>query len=251
MDWLFASIDSTRPHEVGFAISWHARSMVLAWGVLAPLAVLLARFFKIMPGQDWPRALDNQTWWRGHWMGQSLVVGLTLFGLTMVLPSDLASMGLHNWLGYLLVLCLAIQVAFGVFRGTKGGPTAPGVDGSPRGDHYDMTPWRRTFEVCHKTLGYLMLFLGAVVILMGLWKANAPNWMWVTLVLWWFALSITFIVLQRRGMAIDTYQAIWGDNPTHPGNSRDDPGWGMRRPREDDEGEHDVRSNRGDRVRSH
>ena len=52
MDWLLAPIDPTRAHEVGLAISWHARLMVLGWGILAPLAVIIARFFKVMPGQD-------------------------------------------------------------------------------------------------------------------------------------------------------------------------------------------------------
>jgi hypothetical protein len=59
MDWLLAPIDATRAHEVGFAVSWHARSMVLAWAVLAPLAVVIARYFKVLPGQDWPRELDR------------------------------------------------------------------------------------------------------------------------------------------------------------------------------------------------
>ena len=33
----------------------HARCMVLAWGVLLPLGALVARFFKVLPGQDRPR----------------------------------------------------------------------------------------------------------------------------------------------------------------------------------------------------
>ena len=126
-DWLFSPIDPTRAHEVGFAISWHARLMVLSWGVLAPMAVLVARYFKIVPGQDWPRELDNQTWWRSHWMGQSIVVGLSIAGLTLVLPTDFAKMSLHNWLGYLLMIGLLVQVMLGVFRGSKGGPTAPNL----------------------------------------------------------------------------------------------------------------------------
>jgi len=30
------AIDPSRPHVVGFAISWHGRMMVLAWGFLFP-----------------------------------------------------------------------------------------------------------------------------------------------------------------------------------------------------------------------
>ncbi|MEM7472743.1 MAG: cytochrome b561 domain-containing protein [Pseudomonadota bacterium] len=251
MDWLLAPIDPTRAHEVGFAISWHARVMVLAWGILAPTAVLIARFFKILPGQDWPRELDSQVWWRSHWMGQSIVTGLSLMGLALVLPSDLSQMGLHNWLGYLVLVLMVAQVLFGVFRGSKGGPTAPAADGSLSGAHYDMTSHRRMFETVHKTLGYATLGLAALTILLGLWKANGPVWMWFALILWWAALITVFIRLQRAGMAVDTYQAIWGDDSAHPGNQMKRPGWGVRRPNEE-RGAHDhVRSDRGDRVRGH
>ena len=247
MDWLFAPIDPSRAHEVGFAISWHARSMVLAWGVLAPLAVIVARFFKVMPGQDFPREVDNQVWWRSHWMGQSLVVGLSIFGLALVLPSDMASMSLHNWLGYGVLVGAAAQVVLGVFRGSKGGPT----DVKIRGHHYDMTPWRRMFEALHKMIGYTVILLAMVTILLGLWKANGPVWMWLTLGVWWTLLLVVFVSLQKRGMAVDTYQAIWGTDPAHPGNQGPAPGWGMRRYGETMEGTEDVRRDRGDRVRSH
>lgn len=251
MDWLLAPIDASRPHEVGFAISWHARSMVLAWGVLAPLAVIIARFFKVMPGQNWPEELDNQTWWRGHWMGQTVVVALSVVGLLLVLPGRSANMSLHNTLGY-IVLCGALfQVGLGFLRGSKGGPTAPAPDGSLRGHHYDMTPWRLTFEKLHKSFGYVTALLAAVTILLGLWKANGPVWMWIVLVGWWIILAILFVYLQKRGMAVDTYQAIWGPDLKHPGNQRAAPGWGMRRIDIMSEGLDNVRDDRRDRVRSH
>ncbi|MEM7695962.1 MAG: cytochrome B [Pseudomonadota bacterium] len=230
MDWLLAPIDPTRAHEVGLAISWHGRAMVLAWGVLAPLAVIAARFLKILPWQDWPRELDSHVWWRSHWIGQSVVVLLSVVGVALVASFNPATMTLHNWLGYTLLLVLCTQVILGLFRGSKGGPTALAPDGSPRGHHYDMTPWRLTFEALHKTLGYGALALAAAVILTGLWKANAPVFMWLAILLWWALLGVVFTRLQQRGMAIDTYQAIWGDDPKHPGNQRPRPGWGMRRP---------------------
>ncbi|WP_147112284.1 cytochrome b561 domain-containing protein [Tateyamaria sp. syn59] len=247
MDWLLAPIDPSRAHEVGFAISWHARSMVLAWGILAPMAVIIARFFKVMPGQDFPREIDNLTWWRSHWMGQSLVVGLSLLGLVLVLPSDFATMSLHNWLGYAVLAGAGAQVLLGLFRGSKGGPT----DSQMRGHHYDMTPWRRVFEVLHKGIGYSVILLAIVTIVLGLWKANGPVWMWLVLTVWWTALAIAFVTMQKRGMAIDTYQAIWGTDPSHPGNQGPPPGWGVRRYGETTEGNDDVRRDRGDRVRSH
>ena len=246
MDWLLAPIDASRAHEVGVAVSWHARSMVLAWGVLAPLAVLVARFFKVLPGQDWPRELDNQVWWRTHWMGQTGALGLTVVGAALVLPLNLSGAGLHRWLGLTLIGILLLQVLLGLFRGSKGGPT----ESEMRGHHYDMTRWRVTFETLHKVLGYGALALGVVVILSGLWKANAPVWMWAALSVWWCALIAAFVALQRRGMAIDTYQAIWGTDPAHPGNQLPHPGWGVRRWQETEE-DKDVRSDRGNGVRSH
>ncbi len=219
-DWLISPIDPARVHDVGWAVSWHARAMVLGWGMLAPLAVIVARFFKIMPGQDWPRELDNQIWWRSHWIGQTLVFALSILGLLLVLPLDLANLSLHRMLGYLVLFGLAIQTALGLLRGSKGGPTDPAPDGSPRGHHYDMTPWRRSFETLHKSLGYALLFTAMATILAGLWESNGPRWMWLALLAWWTALVILFIILQRRGMAVDTYQAIWGDDPRHPGNAQ-------------------------------
>lgn len=228
-EWLLTPIDPGRVHEVGFAVSWHGRAMVLGWGVLAPLAVLIARFFKVMPGQDWPRVLDNQVWWRCHWISQSVVLALSVLGLVLVLPSDPGTMSVHGWLGYAVLVGLAIQFWLGYARGTKGGPTAPSPAGDWRGDHYDMTPWRRRFELVHKSVGYTVLVLAVVVILLGLWKANAPHWMWLLLALWWPMLLIAAMVFQRRGMAIDTYQAIWGLDASHPGNAGPAPGWGVRR----------------------
>jgi hypothetical protein len=228
MDWLFSPIDATRAHEVGLAVSWHARSMVLGWAVLAPLSVLAARYFKVLPGQDWPRELDTQLWWRSHWMGQGIVVLLSLLGLGLILGSAKGG-SLHGALGYVLLTVMGVQVGLGVFRGSKGGPTAPACDGSLRGDHYDMTPWRVMFEWTHKVLGYLALVLSVAVVVLGLWQANAPLWMWWAIGLWWGVLICAALVLQVQGRAIDTYQAIWGPDPVHPGNRRAPIGWGLRR----------------------
>ncbi|MEO1532977.1 MAG: cytochrome b561 domain-containing protein [Pseudomonadota bacterium] len=231
-------IDPDRAHLVGFAVSWHGRLMTLAWGVLAPLAILAARFFKVVPGQDWPRELDNQLWWRLHWMGQSIVLLTTALGIGLVL-SIAGSLGVHGVLGYTVLLLVAAQVGMGLLRGTKGGPTAPAHDGSLRGDHYDMTRWRQLFEAAHKGMGYALLLVAVATILLGMWEANAPRWMWVLLAVWWVALLIAATWLQRAGRAIDTYQAIWGPSPEHPGNRRPAPGWAMRRINE--QGAADVR----------
>ncbi|WP_099824053.1 hypothetical protein [Oceaniglobus indicus] len=79
IEWLLAPLDPTMAHDVGFLLSWHARLMVLAWAVLAPAGVIVARFFKVWPGQDWPRQLDDQRWWRAHRIFQYGTVVLTVF----------------------------------------------------------------------------------------------------------------------------------------------------------------------------
>jgi hypothetical protein len=223
-EWLLTPIDPDRAHMVGAAVAWHARTMVLAWGVLAPLAVLIARFYKVLPGQDWPRELDTQFWWRSHWIGQSAVLVLTILGTALIISGTLPA-GRHGFLGYLVLILGAAQVAMGFFRGTKGGPTAPEL----RGDHYDMTRWRQVFEAAHKGLGYLLIVLSVVTIALGLWEANAPRWMWIAIGGWWAGLILAAIHLQRSGRAIDTYQAIWGPGVEHPGNALPAPGWHMRR----------------------
>ena len=228
MDWLLAPIDPTRAHEVVREVAWHGRSMVLAWGILAPLAVLVARFFKVLPGQDWPLALDSQFWWRSHWIGQSLALLLTVFGFGLVFRNG-GSVNLHATAGYSVIVLVCAQVGLGIFRGTKGGPTARASDGSLRGDHYDMTTWRVMFEWVHKITGYGLILLASLTILLGMWEANAPNWMWAAILCWWAALSVVFAGLQRRGFTVDTYQAIWGPGAEHPGNQRRPIGWGIRR----------------------
>ncbi len=232
IEWLLSPIDPSRSHEIGFAVSWHARLMTLAWGVLVPSVIFAARYLKIMPGQDWPRELDNKTWWHCHWMGQTLAYALSLLALGLILGSgrNAFAADLHSVFGYSVLALGTVQVLLGIFRGSKGGPTAPARDGSWHGDHYDMTPWRLMFVKLHRALGYIALALGMVTILVGLWNANAPRWMWLAIVNYWVFLFAMSLVFQIRGQAVDTYQAIWGPDPDLPGNKIPKVGWGTVRP---------------------
>lgn len=232
LEWLISPIDPARSHDVGIALSWHARFMVLGWGILAPLAIMMARFFKVLPGQDWPRELDSKTWWRAHWMSQTMVVILSVIGLALIWMSSQNSgtATLHRLFGYSVLFLAAVQALSGIFRGSKGGPTDQHSNGSLRGDHYDMTQHRLVFEAVHKSCGYLALILMIGAIASGMWAANAPNWMWLGLSIWWMALAVVCVHLQRQGRAMDTYQAIWGPGSEHPGNRMKKQGWGTRRP---------------------
>ncbi len=231
-DWLFLSIDVNRAHEISAGVSWHGRIMVIAWGFIAPLAVMIARFCKIMPWQNWPEQLDNRLWWNSHWIGQCVVLAMTFAGVVLIWRSggNTGHAVLHGWLGYTICALCVFQGLGGAFRGSKGGPNAPHRDGSYRGDHYDMTRWRLAFEVCHKTVGYFALLLAMVTILSGMWQINAPRWMFIGILAWWGFLSVGYCILQAKGLAFETYQAIWGPNPAHPGNQVQPRGLGVRRP---------------------
>jgi hypothetical protein len=229
IEWLMAAMDPSRPHDLDVAVAWHGRLMVLAWAVFLPLGVIVARFFKITSRQKWPAELDNKLWWYGHQILQYLAGALLLIALILIWrPRGLGS-SWHVWLGWTVIAACAAQFLSAWFRGTKGGPTDPRPDGSLSGDHYDMTPRRRLFEHLHKSVGYVALALSIAAIGSGLWLVNAPRWMPIGLSLWWAALIALWSCLQRRGRAIDTYQAIWGPDPRHPGNAVPPTGWGVRR----------------------
>ena len=227
IEWLLTPIDATRPHDVAFHQAWHGRLMVLAWGFLVPAGVIAARFFKVLPRQRFPEVVDNRVWWRTHLTAQWSSLAMMTIGLVLVLnaptaqPSATASAWLHHWLGWAVLAMGLVQGSSGLLRGSKGGPTDP--RGRMRGDHYDMTRRRLAFERLHKTLGYTALMLAMLTVLTGLWQANAPRWFWLVLSFWWGALVMLFYVFQRRGMVIDTYVAIWGPDPNHPGHPRNRP----------------------------
>ena len=229
MDWLNASLVGPGYHHIAPWAIWHARSMVLAWAFLLPLGALAARFFKVLPGQNWPKVVDHTGWWHVHRVFQWAGFVVMLLGIYTVYGHG-AGQGslaqLHAWAGWFVVTLGTLQVATGLTRGSKGGPTAEQM----RGDHYDMTPWRLHFERLHKYLGWLALVASMGVIAAGLVLVNAPRWMLLLLLAWWVTLSFAFVWLQRAGRCIDTYQAIWGPDPTHPGNRRAPIGWGVRRP---------------------
>ena len=232
IDWFLLPVDTGRVHEVSVLVSWHGRLMVLAWGIFIPLGILFARFFKITPKQDWPNELDNRFWWRNHLLLQNsgILLMLVAVGLIWFAPRHGDQTGNHFMFGWTLVGFGLVQMLGGYSRGTKGGPTAPAPDGSLRGDHYDMTPRRVLFEKVHKFLGYAAVLLAVAAILTGLWQANAPRWFFIVIAGWWTMLAIASAIFQRRGMVVDTYQAIWGPDPVLPGNQRSRPvGFGIRR----------------------
>lgn len=225
LDWWLSPLSGATAHTLENWMIWHARLMVLAWAVLIPLGALTARYFKVMPRQDWPREVDNRAWWHAHRLFQYGGVTVMLLGLYMLYSATAQSTFTGAWHGYFgwgVVALSAVQILGAWMRGSKGGPT----DVQMRGDHYDMTPHRRWFEGIHKTCGWLAVVLAVVAVGLGLWAADAPRWMFLTLAVWWSGLLVVGALLEKAGRCVDTYQAIWGPDPVHPGNRRYPAGWG-------------------------
>ena len=220
IEWLATPIDPGRPHAIDAAAAWHARLMVAAWAFLLPLGVIAARYLKILPWQDWPRRLDNLLWWHLHRSLQYFGTAVTIVAILFAWRSAHYGAALHPLIGYATFALCVSQVLAAWLRGTKGGPTAPAADGSLSGDHYDMTPRRLAFEYWHKSAGYAALLAAVAAIITGLWLVNAPRWMPAGLLVWWGVLVAIVVRFERRGMVRDTYQAIWGPDPRHPGNRR-------------------------------
>lgn len=223
--WLWQPLSGVAEHHLTPLAAWHGRLMVLAWGLLFPAGILVARYAKVTPRQLWPDELDNRFWWRLHLLLQSSGSLLMLVALGLIVIAAQGSSSLAHWHalgGWSLVAGAVIQVVGGRLRGSKGGPGIPG-------DHYLMTRRRLVFEYVHKTLGWFALVLSVPVVLAGLMVADAPRWMFLALILWWTALVILVIALQRWRGCLDTYQAIWGPADCHPGNRMRPIGWGVCR----------------------
>ncbi len=228
IDWLLSPLSGAQGHEIAPAMAWHGRSMVLAWGVLVPVAILVARYWKIWPGQQWPQELDNKNWWNLHRLLHSLALVLITAGAFFAVQHRTApsvNFSTHTLLGWSLVALAWFQVLGGLLRGSKGGPTEPSL----RGDHFDMSRRRRHFERAHKTLGWLSLPLAMTTILLGLKLSDAPRWMPMILLCWWAALACLAWRWQKEHRCIDTYQAIWGNDSHLPGLAQPPIGWGIQR----------------------
>lgn len=227
IDWWLATVSGSATHAIDVRVVWHGRVMVLAWSLLVPVALLWARYWKIAPGQDWPRVRDDRRWWNAHRVLQSLAVALTIVAVSLVWRNfdELPATTLHARLGWFVLLASALQILHGLMRGSKGGPT----DANARGDHFDMTARRVFFERAHKSLGWIALVVAWLATIFGLTLADAPRWMVAVILLWWILLIFVMMRWQRAGLCIDTYQTIWGTAADLPGMTRKPIGWGVRR----------------------
>lgn len=235
--WFTAPIRAGLAEPVNAADGWHGVLMMIAAGGVLPFALLITRYWKIVPGQDWPRALDHPLWWRVHrLMGYGSAAGV-LAGFAFVfhgMSVDAYLLHPHAWSGWLAGVMLLALLINGWLRGTMGGPghrqrgTLVHLHELP-GDHYDMTRRRRWFERTHKTLGYSLMAVFAISLFTGLWHVAAPRWALLLLAGWWLLLLSLAFRWERQGRVVDGYQAKWGPGMNHPGNRIPVLGWGSRR----------------------
>jgi hypothetical protein len=167
LHWLATPISGASEHAIAMALAWHGRLMVLAMGLLTPPLIIVARFFKVTPRQDWPRQLDNPFWFITHRRWGHIVGAIVAAGMAFVLIERGLTSPLHNMHtagGWLVVVLVLVQLIGAWLRGTHGGPVDP-FSRKPRppelwpGDHFSMTRRRIIFEHIHKSAGYLLLAL--------------------------------------------------------------------------------------------
>jgi hypothetical protein len=235
--WLLTPLSGSSQHYIAMSMAWHGRLMVLGMGLLTPPVVIVARFYKVTPQQDWPRHLDNPFWFVTHRRWGHAIGAIVVAGLGFALAGRAWQFiwgDLHAAAGWIVIVLLAIQILGAWLRGTHGGPVDPFTrkrrpSAQWPGDHFSMTRRRIVFEYVHKAAGYSLLAGTFVAIPSGLVTADAPRWMPIAMALWWLLMFGVFIRLQLAGRCVDTYQAIWGLDPELPGNRRRPIGIGIVR----------------------
>ena len=196
---------------------WHGGLMLLAWMALLPGGALIARFYKVLPRQDFPAVVDSRAWWRAHLTlqyGGSVVAAAAFWIAYDAAGRVIDWSNPHAALGSAVLAICALQVASGLLRGSKGGPTDKRADPADpstwRGDHYDMTLRRRAFERWHKHAGYIAFVLALPTAWLGLGLVDAPAAMTAVPLVAAGVFIAAFATLTRRRRRVDTWVAIWG-----------------------------------------
>ncbi len=237
MNWLLAAIHGAVTQLMAAGIAWHGCLMLVAWAILMPAGFLVVRFFKITPGQDWPRRLNNPFWFINHRrLGYATVIVTTIAIACILWANGSLTLwqGYHATTGWMLFALAWCQVLGSLFRGSHGGPVDPMTrkilpPEQWHGDHFNLTRRRIFFEYSHKIIGYILVPLTVWQIATGLRDLDASLWLWGAVALCALFFVSAFVTLQVSGRCVDTYQAIWGLDETLPGYRRKPIGWGITR----------------------
>lgn len=155
----------------------HGVVMFLTWGVVTPVAILIARYFKHI----------GHLWYQLH-MGlqmATLVLHLTGFALAVRAAEGTTHFGgLHQVVGLMATLALFAQIALGFLANRM---FSPGRDKVP------VWPDR-----VHWWLGRVLLGGTAFNIFLGLALYKADAWAFYLFALWLVALAALVLVLEQR-----------------------------------------------------
>jgi Eukaryotic cytochrome b561 len=166
----FWSGGSCSPISNAGLILGHGVLMFLAWGLLAPLGVMIARYAKMIPptSDKTPSKYFGAAvfWFRSHWMLQAAAWFFSLIGFILALV--LASPGphfdsIHSRIGLFVILLGFIQPLNAYIR-----PKGP-APGKAR------TGVRFAWELWHKGSGYMAIFFGPIAIFLGFQLAQASS----------------------------------------------------------------------------
>jgi hypothetical protein len=206
----------------------HAGLMLTAWCLLIPVGVLIARYFKVTRQQDFPAELDNYFWWNWHRWLQYLGVAFSTAGYgAMVAMNGFGVQTLHSQMGLVIVVLGWCQVLSAWMRGSKGGPT----DTQMRGDHFDMTPRRRAFEVFHKSLGWMAVLGALATAVTGIELGGLSGYWHMALVIVTIGHLLAARHFHTQNRHVPTYVAIWGKTgPEKSATLSDDAHADMRAP---------------------
>ncbi|MCA8869228.1 MAG: hypothetical protein KDA67_11305 [Rhodobacteraceae bacterium] len=212
-------------------IHWglHAWLMFICWFVLVPFGVMSIRYLKTRPVPlGLPRGVGKFDplfiWWVMHIWTLYTAIGLSLLGAAIALVvSGGFSGSVHSFFGIATVLFGTLQIVAAWNRGSHGGhnhlSSDPDDPSTWRGDHFDMTPKRRLFEAYHKPGGYFSVFLAIGAVASGLVQFWMPA-IAITLGLIFIGGFVLIVFSEFRGYRYDTYRAVFGSHPDHPGNKK-------------------------------
>ena len=150
----FATGASTTPTT----LKAHGVVMFIAWGLLAPCGVLLARYTRAV----WPSAVPA-FWFRAHWMTQSAALAASIIGFSIGVAAAWGSVPFahpHTALGLAFFILGMLQPINALVRPHK---PAPG----------EATTWlRAVWEFIHKGSGVAVLVMSAANIVIGVLYYN-------------------------------------------------------------------------------
>jgi Eukaryotic cytochrome b561 len=171
-------------------MSAHGWLMLIACGVMMPLGVIIARYYKVIKPTD----LDNKFWWHSHLFLQITSIILSYYAFFLVFRGGFDH--LHGQLGGVSIILITLQLLSGLFRGS-------------RETHFNMTLYRRVFEAFHKTTGWLLLILLPYNLASGLIIIGEYRIIYI-LFSWYFVLILWCIYCIKTKKHVPTHQAIWG-----------------------------------------